>query len=161
MKFFVIIATDKNGLGSNAVGIGAITQEQANANLSFLPIIFRKLINPAKPAEFMSFNAGKYYVGATDADSGTPSASTPQMHTATVIVKTADGSTAFSIQAADAIPLKGQNTAGEATDSYTEPTPNGETTDETSTHGSSSGCNAGFGLFALAALALAFRKFSK
>ncbi len=32
---------------------------------------------------------------------------------------------------------------------------------ETSSHGGSSGCNAGFGLFALAALALAFRKFSK
>ena len=32
---------------------------------------------------------------------------------------------------------------------------------ETSSHGGSSGCNAGFGLFALAAMALAYRKFSK
>lgn len=163
MKFFVMISTALDGTGSRALGMGVLSSKQVG--LGFLPIVFKLLKNPANTSEAMTFDAGSYFVGATnDMASGDSSNSA----SARVVFVTADGDT-FSIAADEATLLQGQTAAGEAKE-YVEPSGDDDTdtdtdtdsdTDQpTSSHGSSSGCDAGFGAIALLAVAgaLAARK---
>ncbi|MBQ6909003.1 MAG: SYNERG-CTERM sorting domain-containing protein, partial [Synergistaceae bacterium] len=162
MKFFVMISTALDGTGSRALGMGVLSSKQVG--LGFLPIVFKLLKNPANTSEAMTFDAGSYFVGATnDMASGDSSNSA----SARVVFVTADGDT-FSIAADEATLLQGQTAAGEAKE-YVEPSGDDDTdtdsdTDQpTSSHGSSSGCDAGFGALALLAVAgaLAARKVRK
>ncbi|MBQ4419024.1 MAG: SYNERG-CTERM sorting domain-containing protein [Synergistaceae bacterium] len=162
MKFFVMISTALDGTGSRALGMGVLSSKQVG--LGFLPIVFKLLKNPANTSEAMTFDAGSYFVGATnDMASGDSSNSA----SARVVFVTADGDT-FSIAADEATLLQGQTAAGEAKE-YVEPSGDDDTdtdsdTDQpTSSHGSSSGCDAGFGALALLAVAgaLATRKVRK
>ncbi|MBR1417483.1 MAG: hypothetical protein IJ576_00800, partial [Synergistaceae bacterium] len=77
-----------------------------------------------------------------------------------VVFVTADGD-AFSVKTDGTVPLQGQDAKGNATEIV-----KGDDDDDddnaTSGHGGgSSGCDAGFGLIALAAVALAARKIRK
>ncbi|MBR1602558.1 MAG: hypothetical protein IJ667_03875, partial [Synergistaceae bacterium] len=158
MKFFVMISSALDGTGNRALGMGILSSKQIG--LGFLPIVFKLLKNPANTSQFMTFDAGSYYVGATNdmASSDSESAS----KNARVVFVTAAGDT-FSIAADEPTLLQGQTASGDA--KAVEESSGDDDDDEhqaTSKHGGgSSGCDAGFGLIALAAIALAARKIRK
>ena len=153
MPFFVMISTETDGSGTNALGMGVLTQKQIG--LDFFPIVFKQLKDPSDTDNYMSFGQGSYYVGATnDMTSGDNRAP----NRASVVFVTADDET-FTIATTEKQFLRGQTTtAGEPA------LPSGgDDEQETSSHGSSSGCDAGFGALALLAVAgaLAARKVRK
>ena len=116
-------------------------------------IVFKLLKNPAHTADFMTFDAGEYFVGATnDTDSADTSSSTR------AVFVTAGGT--FNIKSDEATLLQGQTASGTATPYEGD---DDDDDQETSSHGSSSGCDAGFGALALLAVAgaLAARKVRK
>ena len=155
-KFFVIITTSRTGAaGSNrAIGIGVISAKQANAG-GYLPIVFSLLRDPSDTNKYMNFDPDYYYVGATNDTASSDNSGT----TTRVVVVTAAGD--FAIQSKEKTLLQGQNATTGAAVPYEE-TPS-DVTNEVSSHGSSSGCDAGFGALALLAVAgaLATRKVRK
>ena len=151
-KFFVLLTTNENGTANNYLGIGVVPS--ALNGSSTMVIVFRLLKNPAHTADYMTFPAGNYYVGATN---DTASADTSSSTRAVFV--TAGGT--FNIKSDEATLLQGQTANGTAT-----PYDGDDDDDddqETSSHGSSSGCDAGFGALALLAVAgaLAARKVRK
>ena len=152
------------------LGLG-VTQLRSNV-LSIKFDILQKAVAIVTD-EKLSFPRGRYRVGATDAKeylakatiSSIASKVLSKVDTAAETEEDGIGSIylgEFELAAAnytqDDIP-SGDDDTDTDTDDESEVDP--EAILETSRHGSSGGCNAGFGLFALAALALAYRKFSK
>lgn len=107
-KFFVLISDSTAGLDmgneKRALGIGVISAAQARLN--FLPIVFNLLKNPVSTNQYMTFEAGDYFIGTTD-DNGTSSSAE-----AAVVIKTADAT--FAIKTRSLIPLQGQTASGTA-----------------------------------------------
>ena len=115
MAFFVIIADNQSGTGSRALGVGIISAGQTG--LSFLPIVFKLLKNPANTSEYMTFNAGNYFVGATndtESDSSTADDTGSDSISASRVVLVAADGTTFSLKSSLAIPLQGQTAYGAA-----------------------------------------------
>ena len=151
-KFFVLLTTNENGTGTNRLGVGVVSPKLNGSRT--MVIVFKLLKNPAHTADFMTFDAGEYFVGATN---DTASADTSSSTRAVFV--TAGGT--FNIKSEEATLLQGQTASGTATP-Y-EGDDDDDDNQETSSHGSSSGCDAGFGALALLAVAgaLAARKVRK
>ncbi|MBQ8693897.1 MAG: hypothetical protein IJ520_12240, partial [Synergistaceae bacterium] len=121
---------------------------------------FNLLKDPANTTNYMTVEAGDNTVAATDS-TGTTSGDTSTVNR--VVFVAADG-TALALKTEGTVPLQGQSAAGVATpiDTTSGDDDDDDDNNSTSRHGGgSSGCDAGFGLIALAAVALAARKIRK
>ncbi|MBR1602363.1 MAG: hypothetical protein IJ667_02870 [Synergistaceae bacterium] len=150
--FFVIT---RNG-STNHVGFGYVPKRRAGYE-RILAVLFSLFRDPSDTEKYMVVDAGDNTVAATDSD-GATSGNVSTVNR--VVFVTADGD-AFSVKTDGTVPLQGQDAKGNATEIV-----KGDDDDDddnaTSGHGGgSSGCDAGFGLIALAAVALAARKIRK
>ena len=134
MKFFVMLTDGSSGDGKRALGMGVISGKQAQ--LKFLPIVFKLLKNPADTSRYMTFDAGSYYIGATNDMASGDTGSAASMR-ARVVFVTAAGDT-FTIASDTAALLQGQTASGDAVP-YVDASGDDDE-QETSSHGSSSGC---------------------
>ncbi|MBR1602438.1 MAG: hypothetical protein IJ667_03255 [Synergistaceae bacterium] len=153
--FFVIT---RHSSGRNHVGFGYMPRRRAGFE-RILAILFKLLKDPANTTNYMTVEAGDNTVAATDS-AGETSGDTSTVNR--VVFVAADG-TAFAMKTDGTVPLQAQDTKGNAT---AIDTTSGDDDDDdnnsTSRHGGgSSGCDAGFGLIALAAVALAACKIRK
>ncbi|MBR1418348.1 MAG: hypothetical protein IJ576_05225, partial [Synergistaceae bacterium] len=149
--FFVITRRGS----TNHVGFGYVPKRRAGYE-RILAVLFSLFRDPSDTEKYMVVDAGDNTVAATDS-AGETSGDVSTVNR--VVFVTADGD-AFSVKTDGTVPLQGQDASGTASEIV-----KGDDDDDdnaTSGHGGgSSGCDAGFGLIALAAVALAARKIRK
>ncbi|MBR1603974.1 MAG: hypothetical protein IJ667_11150, partial [Synergistaceae bacterium] len=124
---------------------------------TILAVLFSLFRDPADTTNYMTVDAGDNTVAATDSDGEVADASAAVNR---VVFVTADGD-ALQVKTDGTVPLQGQDAKGAATE-IEQGDDDDDNNGSTSRHGGgSSGCDAGFGLIALAAIALAARKVRK